>query len=156
MIDPAQEDLFRERMLSSGMAVLLEEEQVAKRTDGRPIVNGGFGVWHRKGQRAIFDLRPANMGERRFRWGHLPLGPMLSRVLLGPREGLRGSGDDLENYFYQWTEAPGLLPRRAVGRKFSGGIALRYGGVHGRIYRLALRTLGMGGVKLLRCCASCS
>ena len=49
MVPPADEPLLRERLLSSQMAVLLAEEDIALRPDGRPYLNGLFAVWHRHG-----------------------------------------------------------------------------------------------------------
>ena len=81
------------------------------------LLNGLFGVFHPKGQRAIFDCRPANSGEVRLPGTRLPNGPMLARLRIPRGFGLRGSGDDLENFFYQLTEAESMIPRRAFGSR---------------------------------------
>ena len=143
MVPPHLERELRSRLLASRMAVLIPEGAVAKREDGRLLLNGCFGVAHPKGMRAIFDCRPANHGERRMRWMSLPCGPMLVNCRLRAHEALRGSGDDLSNWFYQLSECSDLVSRRAFGRSVSSeeSAALGYPAVP---HRMALRVLGMG------------
>ena len=144
MISEAEELVFRERLLSTGMAVPIAEAAIARRSDGRPLLNGAFAVAHKKGQRAIFDCRPANASERRLTWGSLPAGPMFCGLRIPRALGLRGSGDDLENWFYQLQEAGEMIPRRAFGRRISGKAAAQLGLDPNGRFRLALRVLGMG------------
>ncbi len=55
MVSPARESDLRHRLLATGMAVLLLETEIARRSGGRLLLNGCFGVPHAKGMRAIFD-----------------------------------------------------------------------------------------------------
>ena len=145
MVSPETEQRLRHRLIDSQMACLIPESKVARDSTGRLILNGLFAVHHKQGQRAIFDLRPANHDEVRLRWSKLPSGPMLSCFRLEPNMILRGSGDDLETYFYHWSEAESMIPRRAFGRKVTGEEAAELGGNPRETYRMALTALGMGG-----------
>ena len=100
--------------LASNMAVLLPEEKVARRTDGRPFLAGLFCVEHKELlDRLIFDRRPQNREERRLGWAKLPQGSQPTRVILGPDEAIRGSGDDLRTYFYNLAQLDDWIPRSA-------------------------------------------
>ncbi len=90
---------FRDRFPASRVAVLIDERDIDRRPDGRLLLNGFFGVRHPKGQRPIFDSRPANAGKVRPPWGHLSTGFMLTGLRVSLQEVIRGSGDDLEVYF---------------------------------------------------------
>ena len=115
MIGPCDELLPCRRLLASDMITLIPEHRVATRPDGRLLLNGAFAVAYRKGLRAIFNCRPSNAGEERLRWAEMPCGPMLAWLRIKRSEALRGSGDDLSNWFYQLRECPELVPRRAFG-----------------------------------------
>ena len=76
MVAPHNEVRTRELMLSLGMAVLIEEDAVARRTDGRLLLGGMFRVAHKElSDRLIFDRSPQNANEARcpfgqnFQWG---------------------------------------------------------------------------------------
>jgi hypothetical protein len=58
---------------------------------------------------------------------------------------MRGSGDDLENYFYLLCECEEAVERRAFGRAISAAEARRWGYSGPGPFRLALRVLAMGG-----------
>ncbi len=58
-VPPSQETLPMQRLLESGMAVPFDEADFPVGPDGAMLLNGLFAVKHPKGQRAIFDLRPA-------------------------------------------------------------------------------------------------
>ncbi len=131
MVAPCDEAILRDRLVSSNMAVWLDEQDVERRPDGRLLLGGLFGVAHKSGQRAIFDQRPFNPGELR------PLA-----------DGVHAVRDDLVNYFYQLEEAACMLKRRAFGRVLTGPEAAARGLDPARRYRLALRVLGMGGIQL--------
>jgi hypothetical protein len=59
-------------------------------------------------------------------------------------EVIRGSGDDLSNWFYQLQEAPSIISRRAFGRSVPEHVARQYGYASTGPHRMALRVLGMG------------
>ena len=75
----------------------------------------------------------------------MPHGCMLCRIRLSSLKGARGSGADLSTYFYQLMEAPGSVPRRAFGRRITGGDAAALGLDSTKFWRLALLVLAMGG-----------
>ena len=77
-------------------------------------------------------------------WVRLPHGTQFSRMILKPGETVRGSGDDLENYYYQLSHRPSCFPGNAFGRRISGNYARELGGDPNKSYRLAFRVLGMG------------
>ncbi len=105
-VAPAEEASLRRRLLDTGMCVVIEESLIDRREDDRPLLNGLFAVEHSSGQRAIFDCRPANSSEVRLPWTRLPAGPQLTWLRVSRLEAVRGSGDDVANYFYQLSEAP--------------------------------------------------
>ena len=110
MISKSHERTIRNMFLSSGMAVLVEETQVATRDDGRLLLAGGFSVFHKEhANRFVFDRRPQNFGEKRLGWARLPLGSQFVRLVLSNNEGIRGSGDDLRSWFYQLKDVPDAL-----------------------------------------------
>ncbi len=133
------------------MVTLLPESQIARRPNGRLLLNGCFAVWHEHGQRAIFDCRPSNPGEERLRFTVLPNGCILASLRLGRQEGLRGSGDDLSNWFYQMKESPELWGRRAFGRQITGETAEAFGSSADGKLRMVLTVLGMGTSNARHC-----
>jgi hypothetical protein len=144
MVDKTEEKLLRRRLVEAGMVTLLPESQIARRQNDRLLLNGCFGVPHPKGMRAIFDCRPANEGEARLRWSCLPNGAQITWLRLLRSEGLRGSGDDLSNWFYQLRESEALVPRRAFGRPIDPREARELGFPAAEPHRMALQVLGMG------------
>eukprot|EP00973_Karenia_brevis_P007407 1001817-Karenia_brevis.AAC.1 len=75
------------------MAKLLPVADVAVKSDGTPLVAGLFAVSHREfSDRIILDRRPQNFQEKRVGKSALPMGCQLTRIVLAPHEGIRGSG----------------------------------------------------------------
>ena len=72
MVAPEDESELRKFLLERGMAVLIKEEDVAVDDQGRLLLAGLFGVWHRNGLRMILDRRPHNFGEARLHWASCP------------------------------------------------------------------------------------
>ena len=140
------EDALRLKLLSTGMAVLIEDRLVPRDRSGRALLNGLFCVAHKDAvDRMIFDRRPCNSQEHSLRWTSLPLGPMLTQMILGPSDIARGSGDDLRTYYYHLHNAPDSLSRNAFGRVVKGGGKWKpFGAQRGTKYRMALKVLAMG------------
>ena len=70
--------------------------------------SGWFAVRHKKDKdRLILDRRPRNPFDRRFRWCCLPHGTQLCQKVLKSKRTMRGSLDDLRNYFYSLKQGPG-------------------------------------------------
>ena len=127
------------------MAVLVPEAEIEVTASGAPLVGGVFCVPSKPSKdRLIFDRRPQNSQERRVAWSTLPLGSQLCRVVLGPSQGFRASGDDLRVYYYCLAAPPGAEVRNALGRVVTGADAEELGGSRQGRYRLCLSVLGMG------------
>ena len=118
MVDKSDEAEIREKLLESGMAVLVEEERIPRTAQNRLLLGGLFAVDHKEASdRLMFDRRPANEQERRFAWVALPMGAQLTRLVLEEHEDVRGSGDDLRTYFYRLKAPPGAEIRNCFGRR---------------------------------------
>eukprot|EP00972_Heterocapsa_arctica_P000373 54206-Heterocapsa_arctica.AAC.1 len=64
MVAPKHEKEARDMLLSHGMALLIKEDDVARRLDGLLLLGGMFCVAHKElSDRLIFDRRPQNAGE---------------------------------------------------------------------------------------------
>ena len=50
--------------------------------------------------RLIFDRWPENSTMERVVWARLPSGACFNRMRLNPKQKIRGSGDDLQNFYY--------------------------------------------------------
>lgn len=145
MVAPEVEDKLRRKLLERRAAVLIREDEVAKRPDGRLLLAGLFAVPHKEDfDRMIFDRRPQKFEEIRLGWAKLPHGCQFCYLILEPSETIRASGEDLSTYFYQLKQLPSFLSRNAFGRSFDGGDYLEYGGLAGVRYRMALSVIPMG------------
>eukprot|EP00972_Heterocapsa_arctica_P006333 929996-Heterocapsa_arctica.AAC.1 len=101
---------------------------------------GLFTVPHKVDtDRLINDRRPQNATESGLRWGELPRGSLLGQIRLLPNQHVRGSGDDLSNYFCLLEKPPNWCPRCAFGRMFAGPEAAALGLDSRRKWYLALR-----------------
>ena len=128
------------RMVASGQAELVEESSLPRGRDGSLLKGGLFAVPHSKGrQRLILDRRPLNAVEQKLPWCHLPHGSLYKRVVLEPGETIRGSGDDLESYFFLLSHENNWIRRNSFGRRVSGQWAEQLGGESRRSYRLCMK-----------------
>ena len=77
---------------------------------------------HTRGRlKLIFDRRPQNGTEELMgQWIDLPSRCQLVCQTLDAHETLRGSGQDLENYFYALAHEDNWIPKNAVGRRLRG------------------------------------
>ena len=145
MISRRDEQSLRKKLWASGMAVLVPEQEVEMTPAGVPLVGGVFSVPSKPTKdRLIFDRRPQNSQETRAAWCTLPLGSQVCRIILGPSDGLRASGDDLRVYYYCLLAPAGSEARNALGRVVTGPDAAELGGSQQCRYRLCLKVLGMG------------
>ena len=111
--------------LGCGWSLLWLWLPVAVLGSGRHRRGGGAGgvfcVHHKKdSDRMIYDRRPRNERERRFHWAELPHGCQLCQLVVGPDDIVRGSLDDLRNYFHSLSQPPGGSQRNPVGRRWLG------------------------------------
>ena len=65
-------------------------------------------------------------------------------MILGPSTGIRGSGDNLSNYFYQLSHAANWRSRNCFGRVITGEKARLLGAKANCTYHLALKVVAMG------------
>ena len=138
------ERILRLRLKAIGMAVAVPEEQVPRHL-GRHVVAGLFTVPHKADHdRLIIDKRPRNAMEGRLAWARLPHGSQLCGLRLGEDETLRGSADDLSNYFYLLRHESNNWGNNAFGRAFSGEAAAELGLDPTRKYYMCLTVVAMG------------
>ena len=147
MISASDELALAKELLRSGMAVLISESLVPKSSDGTLLRGGLFAVKHTKGrQRLIFDRRLLNAGEAQLPWVSLPHGTQYCFCMLESHETIRGSGDDIETYYYHLRHQDNFVHRNAVGRRFTGKRARELGADGKHHWRLAFRVVAMGDV----------
>ena len=92
------------KLLSTGMAQLVCEQDLPRTSDGKLLCGGLFCVGKdEQHDRLIYDRRPENSTMPHLGWEALPSGACFVRLLLEPNEFLRGSGDDLKNFYYVTT-----------------------------------------------------
>ena len=100
-IVPGHEVSIYRKMLSCGMAVVLPASDVVRDKAGKVVCGGLFAVKHKPDtDRVILDRRAFNMHEHSLSWSALPHGSQLIQIVLKSSQQVRGSGDDLSNYFY--------------------------------------------------------
>lgn len=128
-VDPTDLYAVHMKLLDSGVATLIPESMALKSSNGDIISGGLFAVDHKPdSDRIILDRRPFNELERRLVWAKLPHGSLLTQLIVPPGYSVRGSGDDLSNYFYLLKHRDDWLPRNAVGAVFDGKGYEKYGG----------------------------
>ena len=116
------------KLLDSGVATLIPESQALRNSQGEIISGGLFAVPHKTDtDRIICDRRPMNELERRLIWAKLPHGCLLTQIILPKECSIRGSGDDLSNYFYLLRHRPEWIHRNCVGKVVSGRGFEKYG-----------------------------
>ena len=146
-VEPSEEDDLVRRLVAHGMAVPVPEDQLPRCRDGRLLVGGLFGVAKNEAEdRLIFDRRPENATMEKLPWAKLPSGACFTRLLLSPEEYLRGSGDDLRNYYYTLRLPENWVKHNAVGRRLSPEVQRELGLCPRRHYRLCFKVLGMGDI----------
>ncbi len=112
-----QEGPLYTRLAAAGMGRLHRIKQVyLERAAARgtvpdftePLDAGGlFAVRHKADRdRLIYDRRPRNSRERQFGWSRLPAGCQWAQTVIPKDCVLRGSADDLSNYFYTLRQTP--------------------------------------------------
>ena len=133
------------KLLDSGVATLIPESQALRNSQGEIISGGLFAVPHKTDtDRIICDRRPMNELERRLIWAKLPHGCLLTQIILPKECSIRGSGDDLSNYFYLLRHRPEWIHRNCVGKVVSGRGFEKYGVDADKNYVLAFTVIPMG------------
>jgi hypothetical protein len=145
-VSPAEETKLRLRLLATGMARLIHIDEIPLGPTGKPLVGGLFAVPKDADKdRLIYDRRVQNHGEHRLNWLNLPNASLLCQLRLEDGEYLRGSGDDLRNYYYCISHHDAWHPYNAVGRPVVGDDSLlAHGALPGETYYTCLKVAGMG------------
>ena len=100
-VTPSEEEALARKLVERGMAVPVLEADLPHDGRGRLLNGGLFGVGKNEAEdRLIFDRRPENATMHKLDWANLPSGACFTRMLLDSHEYLRGSGDDLRNFYY--------------------------------------------------------
>lgn len=145
MVDPSDVVEVYSKLLNSGVATLIPVDQALKDSEGNIISGGLFAVPHKpQTERIICDRRPINELERRLVWAKLPHGSLLTQIILPKEYSLRGSGDDLSNYFYLLHHRPEWVHRNCVGRVVNGSDFVSFGYDPSTKYLLAFTVIPMG------------
>ena len=144
-VEPEDTMTVNHKLLSSGVATLIPESLALRDSRGNVISGGLFAVDHKpESDRVILDRRPFNELERRLVWARLPHGSLLTQLIVPRGYSIRGSGDDLSNYFYLLKHNQDWLPRNTVGHVFDGEGYEAYGGKKGEKYLLSFKVIAMG------------
>ncbi|CAK9012989.1 unnamed protein product, partial [Durusdinium trenchii] len=141
----SEEARLMAKLLANGMVSIFPESDLPKDSQGRLLTGGFFCVKKNSSEdRLIFDRRPENATMDRLDWAKLPAGACFCRVLLEPDEFLRGSGDDLRNFYYSLRLPENWKKYNAVGRRLPSFLVKQYGGDPNVPHRAVMRVLGMG------------
>ncbi|CAE7804395.1 unnamed protein product [Symbiodinium sp. CCMP2592] len=135
------------KLLRAGMAKLVAEKDLPRTSEGRLLCGGLFSVEKdQHSDRLIYDRRPENATMPSLGWEALPSGACYVRMLLEPHdhEYLKGSGDDLKNFYYMLKLPAGWVRFNPVGRRVPKKIVEEFGGDPALDHRLCFRVLGMG------------
>ena len=144
-VEPAEEPALAQTLLDTGMAVLVPEADLPRDVEGRLLTGGLFCVAKNSSEdRLIYDRRPENATMERLNWAKLPSGACFTRMLLRPNQYLRGSGDDLRNYYYSLRLPSGWVRYNSVGRRVHPEVVRKQGLDPKTHFRLCFRVLGMG------------
>lgn len=144
-VEPQDLQEVNRKLLACGVAALLPEHFALRDSKGNITSGGLFAVDHKaESDRIILDRRPFNELERRLVWAKLPHGSLLTQLIVPKGFSIRGSGDDLSNYFYLLKHNSDWLPRNAIGQSFDGEGYERYGGKKWEKYLLCFKVVAMG------------
>ena len=142
-----EEARLMRRLLQHNMVCLAPESELPVDNQGRLLTGGFFSVPKNSDEdRLIFDRRPENATMNRLQWAKLPSGACLCKLRLRSNQYLRGSGDDLRNYYYALALPENWVKFNSVGRRVCAELVKEFGGEPGVAYRATLRVLGMGDI----------
>ena len=144
-VSEGEESSLIRKLLNSKMVTLIPESDLPRDHSGELMGGGFFCVAKNESEdRLVFDRRPENATMQRLKWSELPSAACFCRVLLQEDEYLRGSSDDLRNYYYALALPPNWIKYNSVGRRVDPSIVAEWGGDPNISYRAAMRVLGMG------------
>lgn len=97
----SEESKLVRRLLKANMIDIIPEADLPRTKKGKILMGGLFGVPKNEAEdRLIFDRRPENSTMDRLQWSSLPSGVCFTRMLLESNQYVRGSGEDLRNFYY--------------------------------------------------------
>ena len=144
-VEPCEEADVARRLLQSKMVVPVRASELPRDRSGRLMLGGLFSVGKNNVEdRLIFDRRPENATMEKLHWAELPSGACYTRMVLLPHQYLRGSGEDLRNFYYNLELPPGWVRYNGFGRRLPREILVEEGLDPREDYRLCFRALGMG------------
>ena len=144
-VPPEEEDRVVRKLLRTGMGRLLPESELPRDSHGKLLVGGLFSVLkNEREDRLIFDRRPENATMSRLRWAKLPAGACFAKLLLDDCEFLRGSGDDLRNYYYMLRLPENWIKYNSAGRRVSSAVLREFSLDPNIPHRVCFAVLGMG------------
>jgi len=151
-LSAADEVILLQKLWEADMIEFRPEAEllVSGASGKREIRSGGFFCVPHKllKDRLIYDRRPRNALEKRYKWCCLPNGTQLVQLVIEEGETVRGSLDDLSNFFHCLSQAPGATPLNPVGRRWVGAQLNSWGfGLHlprSKAFRACLKVQGMG------------
>ena len=139
------------RLLANDMVVLIPESDLPRNRSGGLMLRGLFCVpKNTEEDRVIFDRRPENATMGRLNWARLPSEACYTHLLLQQHQYLRGSGEDLRNFFYNLKLPDNWVRYNAFGKRVSREVLVE----HGRDHR-AFPGIRNGRHKFLLRCAEC-
>ena len=143
----AEEAPLLRKLWRAKMITFLPEAVLPRTQAGDLRLGGLFAVKKSELQdRLIFDRRPENATMLKLDWARLPSGACFCRIILDDDEYLRGSGDDLSNYYYTLALPSNWHRFNAFGRRVPKDVLAEAGLDTAVPHRACLCVLGMGDV----------
>lgn len=144
-VDSSQEAGLVKKLLECNMVKLVPESELPRDQFGNFLSGGFFCVPKNEDEdRLIFDRRPENSTMDRVVWARLPSGACFNRMRLNPNQYVRGSGDDLRNFYYTLKLPDEWIKYNSVGSTIQASVVAAAGGDASVPHRMCLRVLGMG------------
>ena len=144
-VDSSQEAGLVKKLLECNMVKLVPEPELPRDQFGNFLSGGFFCVPKNEDEdRLIFDRRPENSTMDRVVWARLPSGACFNRMRLNPNQYVRGSGDDLRNFYYTLKLPDEWIKYNSVGSTIQASVVAAAGGDASVPHRMCLRVLGMG------------
>lgn len=144
-VESSQEAGLVKKLLECNMVKLVPESELPRDQFGNFLSGGFFCVPKNEDEdRLIFDRRPENSTMDRVVWARLPSGACFNRMRLNPNQYVRGSGDDLRNFYYTLKLPDEWIKYNSVGSTIQASVVAAAGGDASVPHRMCLRVLGMG------------
>lgn len=141
----SEESKLVRRLLKANMIDIIPEADLPRTKKGKILMGGLFGVPKNEAEdRLIFDRRPENSTMDRLQWSSLPSGVCFTRMLLESNQYVRGSGEDLRNFYYMLKLPDNFVKHNVVGRRIPREVLQEHGFNPLIPHRMCFKVLGMG------------